>query len=165
MLEKTPESLLDSKEIKPVNPKGNQPGPFTGRIDAEAEAPMLWPPDAKGWLIGKDSDTGKDWGLEEKGTTLDEMVRWHHQLNGHESEQASGDSEGQGSLASHSPWDCIEPDMTEWLKNNRKDASWLKGMDKWKKEDGRLRHLYLPVCRKNNLLSPTSCYRRWKLNC
>ena len=77
---------LDCKEIKPVRPKGNQPWIFIGRTDTKAEAPILWPPDAKSWLIWKDHDTGKDWGQEEKGTTEDEMVGWHHQLNGHELE-------------------------------------------------------------------------------
>ena len=86
VLEKTLESLLDSKEIKPVNLKGNQSWIFIGRTDAEAEAPILWPPDVKNWLTGKDPDAGKDWSQEEKGTTEDEMVGWHHQLNGHESE-------------------------------------------------------------------------------
>ena len=83
-LEKTLESPLDCKEIKPVNPKGNQSWIFTGRIDAEAEAPILWPPDVQGWLILKDPDAGKDWRQEEKGTTEDEMVEWHHRLDGHE---------------------------------------------------------------------------------
>ena len=99
VLEKTLESPLDSKEIKPVNPKGNQPWMFIGRTDTEAEALILWPPDAKDWLNGKDPDAGKDWGQEEKGATEDEMVGWHHWLHGHEFEQAHGDSEGQGSLA------------------------------------------------------------------
>ena len=81
MLEKSPENPLDSKEIKPVNPKGNQPRVFIGRTDAEAEAPILWPPDVKSRLIGKDPDAGRDWGQEEKGATEDEMVGWHHQLN------------------------------------------------------------------------------------
>ena len=89
-LEKTLESLLDSKEIKQVNPKGKQPWIFTGRTDAEA--PILWPPDVKSQLTGKDPDAGKDWGQEEKGTTEDEMVGWHHQLNRHEFEQSPGDS-------------------------------------------------------------------------
>ena len=84
VLQKTLESPLDSKEIKPVNPKGNQPCIFTGRSDAEIEATVLWPPDVKNWLIGKDPDAGKDWGQEERGMTKDRMVRWHHQLNGHE---------------------------------------------------------------------------------
>ena len=98
VLEKTLESPLDSKEIKLVNPKGNQPWIFFGRTDAEAEAPILCPPAAKSGFIGKDPDAGKDWRQEEKGTTEDEMVGWHHWLNGHEFEQAPGDSEGQGSL-------------------------------------------------------------------
>ena len=84
VLEKTLESPLDSKEIKPVNPKGNQSWIFIGRTDAEAETPILWPPDAKNWLIWKDSDAGKDWRREEKGMTEDEMVGSHHWLDGHE---------------------------------------------------------------------------------
>ena len=86
VLEKTLESPLDCKEITPVHPKGNQPWIFIGRTDAEAETPILWPPDAKNWLIGKDPDAGKDWRQEEKGMTEDEMVGWHHRLNGHEFE-------------------------------------------------------------------------------
>ena len=96
--EKTPESPLDNKEIKPLNPKGNQSWVFTGRTDAEAEAPTLWPLDEKSQFTGKDIDTGKDWGQEEKGVTEDETVGWHHWLKGHESEQTPGDSEGQGTL-------------------------------------------------------------------
>ena len=95
---------LDWKEIKPVNPKGNQSWIFIGRTDAEAETPILWPPDMKNWLVGKDPDAGKDWRQEEKGTTEDEMVRWHHQCDGHEFEQALGVGDGQGSLACCSPW-------------------------------------------------------------
>ena len=86
VLEKTRASPLDCKEIKPVNPKGNQPCIFIGRTDAEAEAPILWPPDVKSQLTRKDLDAGKDWGQEENGETEDEMVGWHHQLNGHEFE-------------------------------------------------------------------------------
>ena len=108
VLEKTVERPLDSKEIQPVHPKGNQPWIFTGRTDAEA--PILWPPDVKSWLIGKDRDAGKDWRREEKGTAEDAMVGWHHWLNGHESEQTLGDSEGQGSLVCSSPWGHNEPD-------------------------------------------------------
>ena len=103
------------KEIQPVNPKGNQCWMFIGRPHAEAETPILWPPDAKNWLIGKDSDPGKYWRQEEKGTTEDEMVGWHHQLNGHELEQAPGVGEGQGSLACWSPWGHKEKDAIEWL--------------------------------------------------
>ena len=97
-------SPLDSTEIKPINPKGNQPRMFIGRTDAEA--PILWLPDAKNWLIWKNPDAGKDWGQEEKGTTEDEMVGWHHQLDGHEFEQAPGVGDRQGNLACCSPWGC-----------------------------------------------------------
>ena len=95
---------LDSREIKPVNPKGNQPWIFIGRSDTEA--PILWLPDAKSWLIGKDPDVGRDWGQEEKGVTEDEVVGWHHQFNGHEFGRTPGDSERQGILACCSPWGC-----------------------------------------------------------
>ena len=104
VLQKTLESPLDSKEIKPVNPKGNQSRIFIGRTDAEAETPILWPPDVKNRLIGKDPDAAKDGRQEEKGMTEDEMVGWHHQLDGHEFEQAPGYGHGQGSLACCSPW-------------------------------------------------------------
>ena len=114
VLEKTLESPLDCKEIKPVHPKGNQPWIFIGRTDAEAEALILWPPDVRSWLVGKDPDAGKDWGQEEKGTTEDEIVGWHHRLNGHGFEQIPGDNEGQGTLASCSPRDC--KNLT-WLSN------------------------------------------------
>ena len=106
MLEKILESPLDSKESKPVNPKRNQSWIFIGRTDAETETPALWPPDAQSQLIGKDPDVGKDWGQEEKGTTEDEMVGWHHRFNGHEFEQTPGYSEGQGGLVCCSPWGC-----------------------------------------------------------
>ena len=92
-------NILDSKEIKPVNPKGNQLWIFIGRTDAVAEAPILWPPDVKSQLIGEDPDAGKDWRQEKNGTTEDEMVGRHHRLNGHEFEQTPEDCEGQGNLA------------------------------------------------------------------
>ena len=110
------ESALDSKEIQPVNPKGNQLWIFIGRADAEA--PKLWWPDGKSRIIGKDPDVGKDWRQEEKGMTEDEMVGWHHRLDGHELEQAPGDGKGQGILACCSPWGHKESDTTEWLNNN-----------------------------------------------
>ena len=97
VLEKTLESPLECKGIKPVNPKGNQPWIFIGKTDAEAETPLCWPPDTKNCLIWKDPDAGKDWRQEEKGMTEDEMVGWHHRLDGHDLEQTPGDSEGQGS--------------------------------------------------------------------
>ena len=98
------ESPLDCKEIWPVHPKGNQSWIFIGRTDAKAETPTLWPPDVKNWLLGKESDAGKDWRQEEKGMTENEIAGWHHQLSGHEFEQTPGDGEEQGSLACCSPW-------------------------------------------------------------
>ena len=111
VLEKTVESHLDCKEIKPDNPKVNQPWIFIGRTDAEA--PTLWLPDVKSWLFVKDHDAGKDWRQEEKWATEDEMADWHHWLNGHESEQTLGDDEGQGSQAWCSPQDWKKLDMTK----------------------------------------------------
>ena len=116
VLEKTLESSLDCKEIKPVNPKGNQSWTFIGRTDAEA--PILWPPDGKSQLIGKDPDAGKDW-RQEKQMTDDEMIGWHHWFNVPEFEQTLGDGEGQGSLACWSSWGHEESDTTEWLNNNK----------------------------------------------
>ena len=114
VLEKTLESPLDCKEIQPVHPKGNQSWVFIGRTDVEAETPVLWPPDAKSWLIGKDPDAGKDWGQEEKGTTEDE-VGWHYRLNGHGFVWTPEVGDGQGGLACCSSWGCKELDMTERL--------------------------------------------------
>ena len=104
-----------ARRSKPVNPKGNQSWIFIRVMGVEAEAPILWPPDAKNWLTGKDPNSGKDWRWEEKGTTEDEMVGWHHRLNGHEFEQALGVDDWQGSLAWCSPWGCKESDTTERL--------------------------------------------------
>ena len=112
VLEKPLESPLDSQEIKLVNPKGNQPWIYTGRTDAEAEAPILWPPDANRQFIGKDSDARQDWRQKEKGAAEDVMVGWHHWLSGHEFEQTPGDSEGQGSLACCCPWGHKELEAT-----------------------------------------------------
>ena len=115
VFEKTLESPLDCKEIKLVNPKGNQPWIFNGRSVAEAETPIFQPPDAKNWLIGKDSDAGKDWRQEKKGTTEDEMVGWHHWLDRHEFEQDLGVGDEQGSLVCCSPRGRKESDTTERL--------------------------------------------------
>ena len=117
MLEKTLESPSDSKEIKPVDTRENQSWIFIGRTDPETEAPILGPSNVKSWLIWKDPDAGKDWGQEEKGTTKDKMVGWHHWLNGHEFEQTLGDSKGQGNLACCSPGGCKELDTNEQLNN------------------------------------------------
>ena len=118
VLEKTLESPLDCKEIQPVHPKGDQSWVFIGRTDFEAETPILWPPDVKSWLTGKDPNAGKD-RVQEKGMTENEMVGWHHWLNRHEFEPTLGDSEGQGSLACCSPWGHKEPDTIYWLNNQQ----------------------------------------------
>ena len=112
------ESLLDCKEIQPVHSKGDKPWVFFGRNDAKAETPGLWPPHAKSWLSGGDSDAGRDWGQEEKGTTEDEMAGWHHQLDGCEYEWTPGDGDGQGGLACCDS--CKKLDTTErlnWTEN------------------------------------------------
>ena len=131
VLEKTPESPLDCKEIQPVNPKGNQSRIFIARTDAEAETLILWPPDVKNWLMWKDPDAGKDWGQEEKGTTEGEMVGWHHRLNGHGFGWTPGVGDGQGGLVCCSSWGRKESAMTEWLNwtDAGKDWRWEeKGM-------------------------------------
>ena len=122
LLEKTFESPLDYRGIQPVHLKGNQPWIFIGRTDAEAEPLILWPPDAKSWLIWKDPDAGKDCGQEEKGTIEDDMVGWHHRLNGHEFEEALEVGDGQGSLVCCSIWSCKDSDTTEWL-------NWAEGFE------------------------------------
>ena len=109
------EDSLDCKESQPVHSEGGQPWVFFGGNDAKAEAPVLWPPHAKSWLIGKDSDAGRDWVQEEKGTTVDEMAGWHHWLNGHEFEWTLGVGDGQGSLACCNSWGCKESDTSERL--------------------------------------------------
>ena len=114
----TLESPLDCEETKPVSPKENQPWIVIGRTDAEAEAPILWPPDEKNWLTGKDPEAGKDW-QQEKRVTENEMVGWHHRPNEHEFEPTPGDSEGQGSLVCCSPQGRQKSDTTEWLNNNK----------------------------------------------
>ena len=122
VLEKIPESPLDSKEIKPLNLKGDQPWIFTESTDAEAEAPVFWSCDVNRWLIGKVPDPGKDLGQKENRVSEDEMAGWHHWCNKHELRQTLEDGEGQGSLACHHPWSCIELDMTGLLNNNN---SWF----------------------------------------
>ena len=118
VLEKSLESPSDCKDFKPVHPKGNQSWIFIGRTDAEIETPVLSLPYANNWLIGKDPNAEKDWSQKEKGMTENEMVEWHHQLDGHEFEQASGVGDGQTSLACCSPWGHKELDKTEWLNWN-----------------------------------------------
>ena len=146
VLEKTLETPLDSKEIKPVNSKENQPWIFIGRTEAEAETPILWPPDVKSQLIGKDPDPGKDWRQEEKGMREDEMVGWHHQFNGQEFEQVLGVGDGQGSLVWCNPWALKESDTTEQL-------NWLTSLQNryyylfyFKNEETKLQIKYLIPC-------------------
>ena len=123
VLEKTLQSLLDSEEIQAVSTERSQPWVFIGRTNAEAEAPILWPPDMKTWLIGKDPDAGKDWGQEEKGVTEKEIFEWHHWLKGHEFERTPGESEGQGSLACCSPW--LAKSGTQLSNNPKKEIALL----------------------------------------
>ena len=125
MLEKILESSLDCKEIKPVNPKGKWSWIFIERTEAEAESPILRPPDVKNGLIGKDSDARRDW-RQEKGTTEDDMVGWYHQLDGQEFDQALGVGDGQGSLVCCNPWGHKESDTTEWL-SNWTELNWTEG--------------------------------------
>ena len=129
VLDKTLESPLGCKEIQPVHFKGDQPWDFFGRNDAKAETPILWPPDAKSWLIGKDSDAWRDWWQEEKGMTEDEMAgsqmrwRWHHWLDRHESQWTLGVGDGQEGLVCCDSWGHKESDMTEWLILSDLDCS------------------------------------------
>ena len=115
VLEKTLESPLYCKEIQPIHSKGDQPWDFFGRNDAKAETPVLWPHHVKSWLIGKDSDAGRDWGKEEKGTTEDEMAGWHHQLYEREFKWTPGDGDGKGGLACCDSWGRKESNMTDQL--------------------------------------------------
>ena len=125
---RTLESPLDCKEIQPVNPKGNQSWIFIGKTDAEAETPILWPPDVKNCLIGKDPDTGKDWRQEEKWMTENEMVWWHHWLDGHEFKQAPRVGDGQGSLACYRPGGLNQSDTTElnWTEDTSSEKCLLR---------------------------------------
>ena len=122
VLEKTLESPLDSKEIKPVNPEGNES--WCWRTDAEAETPTFWPPDAKNWLIRKDNDGGKDWRKEEKGMTEDEMAGWHHRFDGREFEWTPGVGDGLGGLACCNSWGRKESGTTERLNLNWRKLHW-----------------------------------------
>ena len=125
VLEKTLESPLDCKGIHPVHSKRDQSWMFFGRNDTKAETPVLWLPPAKNWIIGKDSDAGRDWGQEKKGMTEDEMAGWHHCLHGHEFEWTPGVGDGQGGLVCCNSWCCKESDMTEQL--NWTELNWMSG--------------------------------------
>ena len=130
-LEKTLESPLDCKEIQSVHSKGDHSWVFFGRNDAKAETPVLWPPHVKSWLIGKDSDAGRDWGQEEKGMTEDEIAGWHHQLDGHEFEWTPGVGDGQGGLVCYNSWGHKESDMTERL--NWTEFNVINSCEGWEK--------------------------------
>ena len=143
VLEKTLENPLDCKDIQPVHPKGDQSWVFIRRTDAEAETPILWPPHAKSWLIGKDSDAGRDWGQEEKGTTENEMAGWHHWLHGCESEWTPGVGDGQGGLAccdsrgrkeSGHDW-ATELNWTDTAKKMLAQRAYVISVGKWWKQD------------------------------
>ena len=132
VLEKTPESLLDCKEIQPVHPKGNQSWIFIGRTDAEAESPILWPPYVKNWLTGKDSDAGKSWRREEKGMTEDEIAGWHHRLNGHEFEWTLGVGEDREAwyaavhgVTKSQTW------LSDWTELDRTEMNWTLCLVLW----------------------------------
>ena len=126
VLEKILESSLDCKEIQPVHSEGDESWVFIGRTDVKAETPIFWPPHTKSWLIGKDSDARWDWGQEEKGTTEDEMIGWHHQLDAHEFVWTPGVGNGQGGLACCDSWGCKESDMlSDWTELNWTLASSL----------------------------------------
>ena len=134
-------SPLDSKEIKPVHPKGGQSWILIGRTDDEAEVPILWSPDMKNWLLGKDTDAGKDWRQEEKGMTEDKIVGWHHRLNGHEFEQAPGVGDGQGGLGCCDSWGHKESDTTErlnWTDGFSSSHVWMWELDCKKTECWRI---------------------------
>ena len=137
LLEKTLESPLDCKEIQPVHPKGDQSWVFFGRTDVEAEIPLLWPPDVKSWLVWKNPDAGKDWGQGEKGTTEDEMVGWHHWLDGHGFGWTQEVGDGQGGLACCDSWGCKESDTTEQL-NWTELISRLSFLSIWKQNSERV---------------------------
>ena len=160
MLEKTLESPLDCKEIKPVNPKGNQPWIFIGRTDAKAL--VLWLPEAKSQFIRNDPDAEKDWG-QEKGTTGDEMVGCRHQLDGHEFVQTLGVSDGQGGLAWCSTWGCKVLDMIEWLNNNsiyQKIFKVIKDLKTYKRRSRKC-----TLRRPSSYCSPPNRSINWEMSC
>ena len=129
VLEKTLESPLECKEIQPVHPKGDQSWVFFERTDAEAETPILWPPHARSWLIGKGSDAGRDWGQGEKGKTEDEMAGWHHQLNGHKFEWTPGVGDGQGGLVC---WIHGVTKSRTWLSDWTELNTYIWNLERWK---------------------------------
>ena len=160
VLEKTLESPLDYGEIQPVHPKGDQSWMFIGRTDVEAETPILWPPDEKSWLIWKDPDAGKDWGQEEKGMTEDEIVGWHHWLNGHGFGWTEGVGDGQGGLACCGSWGGKELDTTEqlnWTELN-KESSFQGNRIFCTNEAGRKKLIFFVLFDQESLRNTFSCW-------
>ena len=160
MLEKTLESPFDCKEVQPVHPKGDQSWVFIGRTDVEAETSILWPPDAKSWLIWKDPDAGKDWGQEEKGMTEDEIVGWHHWLNGHGFGWTEGVGNGQGGLACCGSWGHKELDTTEqlnWTELN-KESSFQENRIFSTNEAGRKKLIFFVLFDQESLRNTFSCW-------
>ena len=150
VLERAPESSLDCKEIKPGDSK-DQPWIFIGRTDVEVETPILWPSDMKSWLVRKDPDAGKDWRQEERGTTEDEMVGWHHQLSGHEFKQNLGDTDGQGSLVCCSSW---------VTKSRTRLSDWTTAIHMW----DHTAFVFLLHFTQHNVLKVHSSYYLWQNN-
>ena len=167
VFKKTLERPLDCKEIKPVDPKGNQSWIFIGRTDAEGEIPIFLPPDGKNWLIGKDHDAGKDWSQEEKGTTEDEMIGWHHWLDEHEFEETPRVGDGQGGLESCSPWGHIELDATEWLNwtFNAEDIGWIPGLGTKSPHGYILSHVWFSAISCPPVSSVHEILQSWILEC
>ena len=150
VLERTLERPLDCKEIQPVPPKGYQSWVFIEGTDVEAVTPVLWPPHAKSWLIGKDSDAGRDWGQEGKGTTEDEMAGWHHRLNRHEFGWTPGVSDGQGGLACCNSWGCKESDTTDrlhWTESyrSRQESIAVNKQSPGISTSGKVEEIYFPL--------------------
>ena len=161
MLEKTLESPLDCKEIQPVHSEGDQTWDFFGRNDAKAETPVLWPPHGKSWLIGKDSDAGRDWGQEEKGITEDEMAGWNHRLDGREFEWTLGVGDGQGGLACCDSWGRKESDTTsDWAELNWNTGITFDDLQcvRWWYKDCCLTQRSLQPSRREIIFLPNNCY-------
>ena len=161
VLEKTLESPLDCEEIQPVHPKGDQSWVFFGRTDVEAETPILWPPEAKNWLLGKDPHPGKDRRWEEKEMTEDEMVGWHHRLNGHEFEWTPGVGDGQEGLACCGPWGRKESDTTERLNWTELHKCCLLPSTKWHGHFVSTVHFCIYT---HNFHELQKCISQWRFN-
>ena len=161
MLEKTLKSPLDCKEIQPVHSEGDQSWVFIGWTDVEAETPILWLPDVKNWLIGKDFDAGRDWGQKEKGTTEDEMAGWHHWLDGYESEWTPGVGDGQGGLACCESWGHkSRTQLSDWTELNWNNMKW--GINNNTRIVGDFRTLITPVARSSRQKIKGNTSLKWQ---